>query len=145
MGHAPKFKDAIDKIDANSNEGEQNFEIVFYQWGRILNLVFFQITVLEERGRRESLESDFCDGLTEFDCFVNEYQDLDKYTSYSKAIKTVSEMVPDEFFEQDNNLTIGEKWSSAITIASGLGIAFVLDMKRNNIDLNPADTLQKFD
>ena len=49
MGNAPKFKDAIDNIDENSNieSGEQNFEIVCYQWGRIINLVLFQITILE--------------------------------------------------------------------------------------------------
>jgi hypothetical protein len=46
-------------------------------------------------------------------------------------------MVPQQVFDQDNNLTKGEIWSSAITIASGLGIAFVLDMHRKNINLNP--------
>ena len=136
MGHAPKFKDAIDKIDANSNEGEQNYEIVFYQWGRVINLVFFQITVLEERGR-ESLEADECEDISEFDCFVNKYEDLDNYESYASAITTVSKLVPQQIFDQDNNLTKGEIWSSVITIASGLGIAFVLDMHRKSIDLNP--------
>ena len=143
MGHAPKFKDAIDKIDENSNEGEQNYEIVFYQWGRVINLVFFQITVLEDRGRRiAGLDYLPCD-IEEFDCFVNQYEDLDKYQSFSSAIKTVSEMVPPEFFEQDNDLTMGEKWSSIITIASGVGIAFLLDMRRNNVKLNPFQTLDE--
>lgn len=144
MGHAPKFKDAIDKIDANSNEGEQNYEIVFYQWGRVINLVFFQITVLEERGR-ESLEAIDCEDISEFDCFVNKYQDLDNYESYASAIKTVSKMVPQQVFDQDNNLTKGEIWSSAITIASGLGIAFVLDMHRKNINLNPNVAFEQLD
>lgn len=138
MGHAPKFKDAIDKIDENSNEGEQTYEIVFYQWGRVINLVFFQITVLEDRSRRTAgIEFENCD-MSDYDCFVNSYEDLDKYDSYSKAIQTVSKMVPSEFFQQENSLTMGDKWASIITIASGLGIAFVLDMQRNHINLNPA-------
>lgn len=71
MGHAPKFKDAIDKIDENSNEGEQNYEIVFYQWGRVINLVFFQITPLEDRSRRGAdLEFQQCD-TSDYECFVN--------------------------------------------------------------------------
>lgn len=37
-------------------------------------------------------------------------------------------MVPSDLFSSDNALSAGDKWSSAIKIASALGIAFVLDM-----------------
>ena len=94
--------------------------------------------MLEDRSRRSAgIEFENCD-LSDYDCFVNSYEDLDKYDSYSKAIQTVSKMVPREFFQQENSLTMGDKWASIITIASGLGIAFVLDMQRNHINLNPA-------
>jgi hypothetical protein len=50
-------------------------------------------------------------------------------------METVSKTVPDDLFSSDNELSAGDKWSSLIKIAAGLGIAFVLDMHNKNIDL----------
>ena len=47
MGNAKDFKSAIDKIA--ENEENQDYELVMFQYGRIVRLFVFEIQVLEER------------------------------------------------------------------------------------------------
>ena len=45
-------------------------------------------------------------------------------------------------------MTAGDKWSTGITIASGLAIAYVLEMHKEGIEIIPksfAEELKKFD
>ena len=56
--------------------------------------------------------------------------------------------IPKEYMETDYEMTIGDRWATGIIIGSGLGIAYVLEMHKEGIELIPknlAEDLKKFD
>ena len=77
------------------------------------------------------------DTCEDFDCYVDSFGELGNYNSYESALETVSHLVPDDLFSADNNLTPGDYWASLITVVSGLGIAFVIDMHNKGIEIEP--------
>ena len=52
--------------------------------------------------------------------------------------------IPNEYSSHDYNMTIGDKISTGITIASGLAIAYVLEMHKEGKEVIPLDELKKF-
>jgi hypothetical protein len=56
--------------------------------------------------------------------------------------------IPKEYYETGYEMTIGDKWATGITIASGLAIAYVLEMHKEGIELIPkslVEELKNFD
>jgi hypothetical protein len=94
--------------------------------------------------RRESLDSSK-DG---FDFFLSSYPELQNFTSIAGVMNEIEIRIPDEYLESGYNMTIGDKWATGITISSGIAIAYVLEMHKEGIDLNPknlAEELKNYD
>lgn len=51
--------------------------------------------------------------------------------------------IPDEYFSEDYQMTIGDEISTGITIASGLGIAYVLEMHKQGKEIISTEDLEK--
>ena len=136
MGNAQKFKNAIDKIQQNSEA--QVYPLVFHEFGRILNLILLQIEPLTRRGTLDTSKSGF-------DYFMSSYPELQNFTSIEGVMEEIQMRIPKEYYSEDYQMTIGDEVSTGIIIASGLGIAYVLEQHKEGKEIISLEQLKKLD
>ena len=136
MGNAQKFKNAIDKIQQNSEA--QIYPLVFHEFGRIVNLIVLQIEPLTRRGTLD-------DNKSGFGYFLSMYPELEGFTSIEGVAHEIEIRIPKQYSEEGYNMTLGDKISTGVTIASGIAIAYVLEMHKGGKQVIDIEKLQQFE
>lgn len=112
---------------------------MFYQIGRIINLILIDIEPLEDRSERQaelakaaankgSLEDDDKYDKPSLNTTLAQFPQLKNFTSYGGAYEEINKRMPQNFFMGFASLTIGEKVAGGITLIAGLAIALVLEL-----------------
>ena len=109
---------------------------MFHEFGRIVNLIVLEIEPLT---RRATLD----DSKSGFDFFLSSYPELQNFTSIEGVVDEITMRIPNEYFSEDYQMTIGDEISTGITIASGLGIAYVLEMHKQGKEIISTEDLEK--
>ena len=117
MGNANKFRKAMLAISENGDDGNQNYIAAFQQYGVIINLIFLQIQPF----------SSPLDGVPEEALYVNGFD------TYTGALTNAVKILPADTFSIGNTLSAPDMVFTFVTIASALGMAFVVDMQRNHV------------
>lgn len=102
------------------------------------------LLTVEPLTRRESLDP----SKFGFDYFLSSYPELQNFTSIEGVMTEIQIRIPKEYFESGYQMTVGDKWATGITIASGVTIAYVLEMHKEGKEIIPkeiAQDLRNFD
>jgi len=127
MGNAIDYKSAIDRITLN--EQNQEYELVMYQYGRLVRLILFEITVIEPRGPLDELSS--------IDQFKQLFPKIEGFTSTEGTIEEIVKYSPIKNLTQimnpsDYDLTKGDIISTLVTMLSGMGINYLINNQLEN-------------
>jgi hypothetical protein len=69
------------------------------------------------------------EALSSFDVALQAVPQAAKYSSYQGAYEEIRKTVSEDFFHSFPSLTTGEKVAGGVTVASGIAIALIFEMK----------------
>jgi len=90
-------------------------------------MMFFEIEVLSKRQPLDNTEKGY----------LSVYPELQNFTSLEGVMSEILIRQPQKLFDEDYNMTLGDKVAAAVTILSALGIEYVYqkEMRERNNEL----------
>jgi hypothetical protein len=122
LGNAIDFKSAIDRIE--ENEKNQDYQLVMFQYGRIVRLIFFEIQIIT-RGAIDSVLS-FSQQLDQIDPVIAGFNTVDSTLEQVAKFAPVSDLTK-LMNPRENGLTDGDVVATLISTVCAFGIYWLVD------------------